>query len=334
VAAAPIDVPVGKRLLQPLAVVAALAGVCYLASALWAGRSDVLAAFKSISILTFASLLVLSAVNYGLRFVRWHYYLWALGARVPVRENLRIYIGGFALTTTPGKAGELARTLWLQPFGVAPRASVAAFFAERVQDFIAITLLSCLGLSLYPHARTLVAIAATFVAAVLAVLLVPGIAAVCLGWSRDRRGRIAGVAQKLLDVLMLARACMTPPRFVAGLLLGLFAWAAEAMAMVILVHALALPLPASAAVAVYALAMLAGGLSFMPGGLGGSEAAMIFALRLSGIALSAAVSVTLIIRLTTLWFAVLLGALALSAGGASRGRHDRAISPDMNPNRF
>ena len=65
---------------------------------------------------------------------------------------------------------------------------------------------------------------------------------------------------------------------------------------------------------VYALAMLAGALSFLPGGLGGAEAVMVAALTLKGVDQPSAVAATIIIRLATLWFAVALGLLALMLG--------------------
>ena len=58
--------------------------------------------------------------------------------------------------------------------------------------------------------------------------------------------------------------------------------------------------------------MLVGGLSFLPGGLGSSEAVMITLLAVNGLPHSAAITATLICRLATLWFAVALGALFLS----------------------
>jgi hypothetical protein len=48
------------------------------------------------------------------------------------------------------------------------------------------------------------------------------------------------------------------------------------------------------------------------GGLGGSEAAMILLLSACAAPSALAVSATLLIRLTTLWFAVFLGVVALS----------------------
>ena len=65
------------------------------------------------------------------------------------------------------------------------------------------------------------------------------------------------------------------------------------------------------AVFVYAFAMLVGGLSFLPGGLGSSEAVMIGLLSLYGLPEATAVTATLICRLATLWFAVALGAIFL-----------------------
>ena len=65
------------------------------------------------------------------------------------------------------------------------------------------------------------------------------------------------------------------------------------------------------AVFIYALSMLVGGLSFLPGGLGSAEAVMIALLILKGMAMPTAVAATVFIRLATLWFAVLIGLLAL-----------------------
>ncbi len=59
--------------------------------------------------------------------------------------------------------------------------------------------------------------------------------------------------------------------------------------------------------AIFAFATLAGGLTGAPGGLGGAEAAMVALLAINGVALEIAVPATLIIRVTTLWFAIGLG---------------------------
>ena len=65
------------------------------------------------------------------------------------------------------------------------------------------------------------------------------------------------------------------------------------------------------AIFVYSLSVLIGALSFLPGGLGGAEGAMISLLIVRGIDMPAAIALTVFIRMTTLWFAVAIGILAL-----------------------
>jgi uncharacterized protein (TIRG00374 family) len=288
------------------------AGTIYLATVIWAGRVEVSAALKLVNLDTLLVLLALSLLNYGLRFARWHFYLRALGSSVSIRHNLRIYIGGFALTATPGKVGEIARSLWLRPYGVAAASSLAAFFAERIQDFLAIALLASFGATLYRGAQWLVFVSLGLAAGVLFVLQGPPIVEKLLAVTARRWAHLTRMARRVSEMLALTRGCLSPGRFVLGLAIGMLAWGAEALAFFVLLRALGHPLALQAAISIYALAMLAGAVSFMPGGLGGSEATMILLLTLFGISLPTAVSATLIIRLATLWFAVLLGILALA----------------------
>lgn len=76
-------------------------------------------------------LLALSLTNYLLRFVRWGRYLALLDAPLPWRINLDAYFSGFALTTSPGKVGEMLRSVLLKRHGVPPAASIAAFWVWR-----------------------------------------------------------------------------------------------------------------------------------------------------------------------------------------------------------
>ena len=68
---------------------------------------------------------------------------------------------------------------------------------------------------------------------------------------------------------------------------------------------------AAEATGIYALALLGGALFFLPGGLGGTEAFLFALLLRSGIDPAAAGAATVISRVTTLWFAVLLGWITL-----------------------
>lgn len=279
---------------------------------MWAGRIEVSAALRLVSVDTLIGLLGLSLLNYGLRFVRWHYYIRSLGGRISIRHDLRIYIGGFALTTTPGKAGEMARSVWLRPYGVSASISVASFFAERLQDFLGIVLLASLAVARFHGGAWVLLGGVALVLAALITLFVPAISRATLRFLSTRHGKLQPVARRMTEILLLTRGCFTPGRFVVGLVIGIFAWGAEGLALYALMLTLGHALPAVPAIGIFAFSTLAGALSFMPGGLGGTEVTMVMLLRLFAIPLPIAVSATLIIQVVTLWFAVLLGIIALS----------------------
>ena len=67
-----------------------------------------------------------------------------------------------------------------------------------------------------------------------------------------------------------------------------------------------------AALAVFALATLAGAVSFVPGGLGVADAGMaVLLVQIAGLPTDVAVSLTVATRLATLWFGVALEGLVL-----------------------
>ncbi|MGB1060716.1 MAG: flippase-like domain-containing protein, partial [Ketobacter sp.] len=62
-----------------------------------------------------------------------------------------------------------------------------------------------------------------------------------------------------------------------------------------------------AAISIYGVAVLIGAISFLPGGLGSTEAVMGLLLIASGVPEPVAIAATLICRIATLWFAVFIG---------------------------
>ncbi|MGM0593720.1 MAG: lysylphosphatidylglycerol synthase transmembrane domain-containing protein [Pseudomonadota bacterium] len=302
-----------------LVISVALAAVGYLVFSLWGGWREVTAALSAISWLLLGSLLLLSLVNYGLRFLRWHYYLVLFGHRIPPGRHLRIYLGGFALTTTPGKAGEALRSVLLQPYGVPYPHSLAALLAERLGDLAAILLLTSIGLIAYPKG-------------VLVVSLVSGLLLLALLFMQQKRllrwlevrlrqrlpGRIGRLAAGLVESILHSSRLFTLPLLGYSILLGLVAWGAEGLAFFYLAQAMGAELSLANAMFIYAFSMLVGAVSFLPGGLGGAEITMVALLLLHGMGQGEAVAATVIIRLATLWFAVFLGALALLPGEHTR----------------
>jgi uncharacterized protein (TIRG00374 family) len=104
-------------------------------------------------------------------------------------------------------------------------------------------------------------------------------------------------------------------------LLSVAAWSAEGLAFHWILGWMGAEIPLAFSLFVYATAMLAGALSFMPGGLGGAEAVMVALLMWKGMPAADAVAATVLIRLATLWFAVALGSFCL-LGGSKQGKRE------------
>ena len=290
----------------------ALAVLGYLGLSLWAGWRAVLAAIVAAGPSTLLALLALSLAGFLLRFLRWGRYLALLDAPVPWRINLGVYFAGFALTTSPGRVGEMLRSLLLKPHGVPLTASVAAFFAERASDLLSLLLIAALGLWAYAPARPVVGLALTVVVTLLLLAQWASLIAVIDRWAAVRPQRWARLIVQACEVVLHFRRCFSVPALAMGVAFGSLAWFAQGLGFWWLLGALGQPLPLTTAVFIYAFAMLIGGISFMPGGLGSSEAVMVALLVLNGFPEAVAVSATLICRLTTLWFAVGVGAIFLA----------------------
>lgn len=302
-------------------ILLAIAG--YLGFAVWGGWSGVASAIGKVGWFGIALALVLSLANYLLRFIRWQVYLRALNQRVSWRPSLQIYLAGFALTTTPGKAGEAVRSVLLKRRGTPYAISLAALLSERLSDLLAVMLLALIGLSTYPAAKTLCA----FTGALLAIAFVTlSSRKVLTGMLQRVRGhsRVASLTRQLLEVLLQARRCHTLPLIASTTVLSVVAWAAEAWAFHVILQKIGYDFSISFSTFVYAISMLAGALSFMPGGLGGTEAVMAALLSWGGASASDAAAATLLIRLTTLWFAVGIGAVAFSQSRFHRGTRDHS----------
>ncbi|MEJ7652483.1 MAG: lysylphosphatidylglycerol synthase transmembrane domain-containing protein [Chloroflexia bacterium] len=130
-------------------------------------------------------ILGLTVLNYALRFVKWHYYLGLIGAAgVGLRASLSIFLSGLTMAMTPGKVGELLKSVLLRrATGTPLSVSAPIVMAERLTDGVALLFLSAGGLVLYRVGAPVLALIG--VLAVLVVVVRNGVRAdLVLGGAR------------------------------------------------------------------------------------------------------------------------------------------------------
>jgi glycosyltransferase 2 family protein len=321
---AEISIPRLEQHWWTIGISIALAALLYLAGVVYSGWQDVWSAALRIGFGGIALTLLLSLSNYGIRFIRWARYLKALGHPLPWRQNLNIYLAGFALTTTPGKSGELVRSLLLKRRGMGYAESVAAFVAERASDLMALlallAMVSFLGGFSHPKAWLVSLTAVALLAGLLLILGRPAVVKRLHDWLENtgwrQLARLAWLGVKMSNHFQL---CTRGRPLWWGLALGMLAWSAEGTGFYLVAQlAGSSNIAWEQAVFIYAFATLVGALTFLPGGLGSAEATMLGLLIASGVGHGEAVAITVVARMATLWFGVSIGIVALAL--ASRVR--------------
>jgi uncharacterized protein (TIRG00374 family) len=295
----------------------------FAAAAVWGGGAQAWAAVQRVPLALLPVLLALSALNYAMRGLRWLVFSRALHLPVPPGTNLLYYVAGFAMTPTPGKAGEVVRLYLLRRFhGCAYDRTAALMIGDRLLDGLAATLVVALATPFYAHGRTGAAAAVILAGLMLALCLRPGLVLHATDAAFARLRRWPRLFVRARRAVRGMQRLADPRVFAATLTLGAIGWTSEGLSFFLLLRALdpRAGLGAPACVFIFVFAMLVGAVTFLPGGLGSTEATLIALLSLQGVPLPTAIVATGVIRITTLWFAVGLGLLALPMAMAGAGR--------------
>ena len=254
-----------------------------------------------------AIVLALALTNYLIRWVRWHYYLRTLDVDLEGSHNVLIFFSGLSMAISPGKVGELAKCYLLSEADQVPVSrSSPAVIMERVTDIVAVFTLSAVGLAVLPSRLV---IAGAIVVAVVVVILA---ATVILG-----RGLILRLPlmkrweTQILDSRESFARLLSAKVILIGLALAILAWLSEGVGLWVVLRGLDTSPSLVRAVSIYATASLVGALIMLPGGVIGTEGSMVGLLRGIGLTRTDASAATIIIRLCTLWFAVVLGLATL-----------------------
>jgi uncharacterized membrane protein YbhN (UPF0104 family) len=279
------------------------------------------------------AILALTLWNYALRFVKWHLYLRRLSIPISPADSLGIFLCGLSMAITPGKAGELLKSILLRRrVGTPLTTSAPVVLAERLTDGLAMMGLAATGLVLYRQALAPIALLLIAFIAVIGISQAPFARHRLLPWLQGHP-RLARRADELGRLFASAHVLLAPGMLIAAVGIGLVSWSGECLAFYLVLHGLGLPggwtLLAQAAF-VLAVSTLVGSATLLPGGLGsaeGSSTALLLAVTHTD--LSTAVAATLLIRLCTLWFGVLVGFVSLWLYRARLGgwREPRPVLP-------
>jgi uncharacterized protein (TIRG00374 family) len=308
---------------------AMLLGVCvYFGLALYSGLGKIRDSLAIFHFETFIAACGLAFGNYFLRFLKWEFYLARLDIKhVPKLDSFLTFLSGFVLTVTPGKVGEVFKSLVLFETHQVPMTKTAPIVvAERATDVIGIVALIVFGSLGFSGGLLWAGIGAALVLALVVTVGSKKLSMALIGLVGRMPGRIGKMAPKLEAAYESLATMLRFRNLIVPSLLSAAAWTLECLALWVILGGFGQSTSIPLATFFYATSTLVGAIVPVPGGLGVTESALMGQMTEIGhVEKGIATAAMILVRFATLWFAVLIGFVALSW---MKRRHPHLLAND------
>lgn len=255
------------------------------------------------------TLTILTLANYSLRYLKWHFYLQILKIKIPHLPGLLIYLSGLSMAISPGKIGELLKAYLIKKnYQIPVETTIAAVFADRLTDFLALAILSLFGAVFFNESQLISIIIFSLLAGLIIIFLNRQYFSFL--WKLERLPLLGPRLHQIHKLLNNSHQLLILSKLIPALILSTISWSFEALGLFLIFQSLPQTIDYTLSVFIFSLSTIIGALSFLPGGLGFTEGSMTSMLITHSIPKNHAILATIIIRLFTLWLAVIIGLAA------------------------
>mgnify|MGYP001573693530 FL=1 len=282
-------------------------------------------------------ILLVTLGNYALRFVKWEYYLRQIGVTGLKRvDSFLIYFSGLGMTITPGKVGEWLKSYLLKEMhGTPVTKSAPILLAERLTDGLALIIIAIAGLAVFGHEYWPIA----------GIFAAGSVIAIAVSRHRPASHALLRLAGRLplvsrfvphFEEFYESTYVVMNPRGIAlmtGLSVG--SWFFEVLAFYLTLIGLGVDGSLDTlfkAAFILPIATLAAAVLLTPGGLGVAETGITsLSENLLDMGKSTATVGTLIIRIATLWFGVVLGLAMFAVLTRRLAKQGKSLGAPIEP---
>jgi uncharacterized protein (TIRG00374 family) len=269
--------------------------------------SKVISALLEVDIWRVGIVFLLTTISYGVRFLKWEYYLRYLNIEIPLKTSLIVFFSGLMMVVTPGKAGEVWKAWFLRDLQEVPVSQTASVVgAERVTDLIALSGFAFLGILIYQQSSIVLIGVILFFILGISLLQWRTFCLQILRWL-ETFPIIESYAAELEEFYESTYALFQLQPLSFAFVISLVAWGLEGVALWVVLTGFSAEASLLAGLFVVGLGSVVGAVSLLPGGLAAAEASMVGMLVLLGYTQTIAVSSTVVIRVGTLWYGAIMG---------------------------
>ena len=262
-------------------------------------------------------ILILVPLGWLALYFRWTLLLKNSGYVLPHKKNFQIFLSGFPLSITPGKVGELLKCeLLKENFNIPRKITAPIILVERLYNGVGIVIISSLGIWYFDFSGTVILIASCALIGIFIALRSKSLFSSLIN-KTSKIKYLSKFSDSFSDSYEVINHSTKPKIFIISSLLSAIYWILESVAVYFVFKSFGIDfLELYNVVLAYTSSIILGVASFVPGGIGVSEGTLISLLSIHGLSLSTAITLTLFIRMFTLWYSVFVGFIALKFAGA------------------
>ena len=303
-----------ESLKRNFTVALALGVGVYLVLAILSGIGDLREALARFDWRLIPASLALVGTSYVLRYVRWSYFLRRIGIRLEPRTGVAIFVAGLSMTISPGKFGEVLKSVLIVNASGDPIAKTTpAVLSERITDGLGMAAWGLLGAFAFGFGPG-VPVVFLGITAIGVLMLRSKRFSIFFAKLLERVPKVRALAPRVADFHGASNHLLSSVSLAVGSVLAFVIWSLEISAVYLIVHGVGAATPFMKVAFIFAVSSIVGLVSMLPGGIGVTEASLTGMFRVTaGLASGPAAAATLITRLVTLWFAASLGILGLAA---------------------
>jgi len=253
-------------------------------------------------------ILILIASGWFLALFRWHILVRNLGIDVPLRSNFTIFFSSMALAMIPGRVGDLVKSQMLKSRHNISRTKTAPLvFLERYYDLIGAVVASSLGILFFQPALYVMIIISIFLIICFIIASSKTFFEKCFK-KFSKVKFLSKFTEPLLDSYDVVHKSTRGKVSIIAILLSTSQWLVVSTAVYFTLLAYDITnISILEVIPLYLSSIVLGAVSLLPGGLGISEGSLAGFLNLFVDDISITLSISIIIRIFTLWIGIIVG---------------------------
>lgn len=227
-------------------------------------------------------------------------------------DSFSTFMSGLIMSVTPAKLGEVLKSVLVKDITGEPISKTAPIiFAERITDFLSLLIITITGALVFDYGGNITIIITAFFIFIIAIISNKKIALPLISFS-EKIPYLKKYIHNIHSAYESSYQLLKIKPLLLMTLLSLISWGFECLGYYLVLMNFNVNVGILWTSFSYSFSTIIGALSMLPGGLGFTEGSLTFLLVQKNVPVDISVATTFIIRVVTLWFAVLVGIISLT----------------------